>query len=64
MTRAMAEAGEDGLVKTLDLPGNVAVMVRYAGRVSVFSVSIPLGAPVDRAAAGEELHRSSMSSPI
>jgi hypothetical protein len=45
--RAMAEAGEDGLVKTLDLPGNAAVMVRFGGKVSVFSVSIPLGAPVD-----------------
>jgi hypothetical protein len=45
---SMAEAGEDGLVKTLDIPGNVAVMVRYSGVVSVFSVSIPLGAPVDQ----------------
>ena len=44
--RAMAEADGGGLVKTLDIPGNVAVMVRYAGRVSVCSVSIPLGAPV------------------
>jgi hypothetical protein len=43
----MADADKDGLVKTLDLPGNAAVMVRYGGRVSVFSVSIPLGAPVD-----------------
>lgn len=45
--RAMATAGEQGLVKTLDLPGNVAVMVRFGGRVSVCSVSIPLGAPVN-----------------
>lgn len=45
--RAMAEASELGMVKTLDLPGNVAVMVRYGGRVSVCSVSVPLGAPVD-----------------
>jgi hypothetical protein len=34
-------------VETSDLPGNVAVMVRYSGKVSVFSVSIPLGAPVE-----------------
>jgi hypothetical protein len=34
------------LVETLDLPGNVAVMVRFGGKVSVCSVSIPLGAPV------------------
>ena len=44
----MAEASETGLVKTRDLPGNVAVMVRYGGKVSVFSISIPLGAPVER----------------
>lgn len=45
--RAMAETTEEGLVKTLDLPGNVAVMVRYSGIVSTFRVSIPLGAPVE-----------------
>lgn len=45
--KAMADASEEGLVKTFDLPGNVAVMVRYGGRVSVCSVSIPLGAPVE-----------------
>lgn len=45
--KSMAEAGEEGLVRTLDIPGNVAIMVRYSGLVSVFSVSIPLGAPVD-----------------
>jgi len=44
--RAMAEADERGLVKTLDIPGNVAVMVRFGGKVSVCSVSVPLGAPV------------------
>ena len=45
--KSMAETTEEGLVRTLELPGNVAVMVRYSGLVSVFSVSIPLGAPVD-----------------
>lgn len=45
--KAMAETDEEGLVKTLDIPGNVAVMVRYQGMVSVCSASIPLGAPVD-----------------
>ncbi|RFC42656.1 MAG: Protein of unknown function DUF1553/DUF1549 [Verrucomicrobia bacterium] len=44
----MVEVDESGLVKTRDLPGNVAVMVRYGGKVSVFSISIPLGAPVDQ----------------
>lgn len=43
---AMAETSEKGLVRVFDLPGNVAVMVRYAGLVSVCSISIPLGAPV------------------
>ncbi len=45
--RAMAETDETGGVHTLDIPGNVAVMVRYAGLVSVSNISIPLGAPVD-----------------
>lgn len=45
--RNMAEATGEGLVKTLDVPGTVAVMVRYSGVVSVSSISIPLGAPVD-----------------
>ncbi|HSJ02805.1 MAG TPA: DUF1549 and DUF1553 domain-containing protein, partial [Verrucomicrobium sp.] len=45
--KSMAETTEEGLVTTQDIPGNVAVMVRYAGQVSVFSVTIPLGAPVE-----------------
>ena len=44
--RAMAEVSDQGLVKVLDISGNVAVMVRYQGRVAVYSASIPLGAPV------------------
>jgi hypothetical protein len=45
--RSIAEADHHGLVKTLDLPGKVAVMVRYSGLVSVSNISIPLGAPVE-----------------
>ena len=45
--KSMAESDEAGLVRTMDIPGNVAVMVRYQGKVSVSSASIPLGAPVD-----------------
>ena len=45
--KSMAATSEEGLVKTLDIPGNIAVMVRYSGLVSVFNVSIPLGAPVE-----------------
>lgn len=44
---SMASTSEAGLVETLDIPGNVAVMVRYSGLVAVFSVSIPLGAPIE-----------------
>lgn len=46
--RAMAEANGSGLVKISDLPGKVAIMVRYGGQAGVFNVSIPLGAKVDR----------------
>ncbi|MCY2976792.1 MAG: DUF1553 domain-containing protein [Planctomycetota bacterium] len=45
---AMASATVSGLVNTLDLPGNVGVMVRFGGKVSVCSIIIPLGAPVDQ----------------
>jgi hypothetical protein len=44
--KAMAEATENGLVSVSDIPGNVAVMVRYQGRVTTFSASVPLGAPM------------------
>ncbi|MCE9534410.1 MAG: DUF1549 and DUF1553 domain-containing protein [Planctomycetes bacterium] len=44
--KAMADVSEAGLVKVFDLPGKVSVMVRYQGRVAVFSAAIPLGEPV------------------
>lgn len=44
---AMATVSDRGLVKILDTAGNAAVMVRYQGKVAVFSASVPLGAPVD-----------------
>ena len=43
----MAEVNQQGLVKILDIAGNVAVMVRYQGKVAVYSASVPLGAPVE-----------------
>ncbi|HEV3025336.1 MAG TPA: DUF1549 domain-containing protein [Pirellulales bacterium] len=43
----MAECTPTGLVKTLDLTGDVAIMARYQGQVGVFRASIPLGVPVD-----------------
>lgn len=44
---AMAEVSDRGLVQIHDISGNVAVMVRYQGRVAVSSASVPLGAPVE-----------------
>jgi hypothetical protein len=44
---AMAEVTDGGRVTTSDLPGKAAVMVRYQAQVAVYSVSIPLAAPVD-----------------
>ena len=46
--KSMAETGETGLVKLYDLPGDVAVMIRYQGKVAVFRATAPLGAPVDK----------------
>ncbi len=43
----MAEVSITGLVKTLDLSGDVAVMARYQGQVGVFRASVPLGVPVE-----------------
>lgn len=43
----MADVDVTGLVKTLDLAGDVAVMARYQGQVAVFRASIPLGAAVE-----------------
>ncbi len=45
---SMAEVSEEGLVKVYDIPGKVAVMVRYQGKVSVFTAAIPLAAPVTK----------------
>ncbi len=40
----MAECSESGLVSTLTLAGEVAVMARYQGQVSTYRATIPLGA--------------------
>lgn len=44
---AMAQVTDDGLVTMQDIPGKVAVMVRYQGQVAVFTAAVPLGAPVE-----------------
>jgi hypothetical protein len=43
----MAKADETGEVKLYQQPGDVAVMVRYQGKVTTFRATIPLGAPVE-----------------
>jgi hypothetical protein len=43
----MAEVSATGLVKTMSLTGDVAIMARYQGQVGVFRAMVPLGAPVD-----------------
>ncbi len=40
----MAESSGTGLVSTLDLAGEVAIMARYQGQVATFRATIPLGA--------------------
>jgi hypothetical protein len=42
----MAEASRSGLVTTHDLTGDVAIMARFQGQVSVSRATIPLGIPV------------------
>lgn len=44
--KSMAETTEAGTVKLFDLPGEVAVMIRYQGKIGVFRATAPLGAPV------------------
>jgi len=41
-----AEVTATGLVKTIDVPGEVAIMVRFQDHVTVFRSIIPMGLPV------------------
>jgi hypothetical protein len=45
--KSMADVDDRGLVKVSDIPGKVAVMVRYQGKIAVFNASVPLGVPVE-----------------
>ena len=45
--KSMAEADENGRVKLFDQPGDVAIMVRYQGKVATFRATVPLGALVE-----------------
>lgn len=49
----MAEVSPRGLVKTLDLTGDVAIMARYQGQVAVFRANVPLGVKVDNVPASK-----------
>lgn len=44
---AMAEVSSEGLVKFHQIPGRVAIMLRYQDKSAVFTAAIPLGAPID-----------------
>jgi hypothetical protein len=45
--KEMAKTDALGRVKVFNQPGEVAVMVRYQGKVAVFRGTVPLGAPVE-----------------
>ncbi len=42
----MAEVSNEGIVSTLELSGEVAIMARYQGQVATFRATVPLGAPI------------------
>jgi hypothetical protein len=42
----VAAVDDEGLVRTLDLSGEAAVMARYQGQVTVFRALVPLGKPI------------------
>jgi len=42
----MAESTTSGLITAFDTPGDVAVMIRFQGQVTVFRASVPLGVQV------------------
>ena len=44
--RAMATVNHSGLVTAADIPGKVAIMVRFQDRVAAYHAAIPLGEPL------------------
>jgi len=44
---AMADVDESGLVTISDLPGKVAIMVRYQDKSAVFTAAVPVGPPLE-----------------
>ncbi len=49
----LGEVTETGLVTVKEIPGSVAVMVRFQSQVDVFRATVPLGAPVTNLPASE-----------
>lgn len=45
-SEAMAEVSSTGLVKIQQIPGRVAIMMRYQDKSAVFTAAIPLGAEI------------------
>ena len=45
---SVAALEENGLVRTLDLAGEAAVMARYQGQVAVFRATVPLDKPIEK----------------
>ncbi len=54
--KAMAEVTASGVVSTANIPGKVAIMVRYQGKTAVFNAAIPLGAAVAELPAQKKLY--------
>ena len=54
----LAEVTATGLVQTLDVPGEVAIMVRFQDHVTVFRSIIPMGLPVTPPPAKNYIDRS------
>lgn len=46
--KSMAEVSEHGLVTANNLPGKVAIMVRFQGKAAVFNAAIPQGSPIEQ----------------
>lgn len=45
-SEAMAEVSSDGFVKIHQIPGRVAIMLRYQDKSAVFTAAVPLDAPL------------------
>jgi hypothetical protein len=50
---AMADVSTSGIVQVGEIPGKVAIMVRYQGKVAVFNAAVPLGASVEQVPASK-----------